>query len=36
VADVNALIATDVPAAYKQMANKEWPRKVKPVPASRR
>ncbi|MDB4877381.1 MAG: glycosyl hydrolase, repeat [Gemmatimonadetes bacterium] len=33
VADVNRLIATDVPAAYKLAGKKEWPRKISLVAA---
>jgi hypothetical protein len=31
VTELNKLIATDIPAAYRAIANKEWNRKVRAV-----
>ena len=31
IAELNKLVSSDIPAAYKA-ANKDWSRKVKPVP----
>ncbi len=31
IAELNKLVSTEIPSTYKTVANKDWPRKVKPV-----
>jgi len=36
VAEFNRLVQGDIPGAYSQLAKREWPRKVQPLPPIRR